>query len=94
MVSRLNDVLLKRCKRVCLGAQHGVFEVGFPLSDGFVRGVIQSAATCMNPAILKRQCTQWILIESATNAAAAAWCTQLLKTLEDMFVVSISVMDW
>ncbi len=43
----------------------------------------------INCAVLKMQCTQWILERCFTTAAAVACCVLHLKKLKDMFVVSI-----
>ncbi len=48
----------------------------------------QSAATCINHAVLKRQIAQWVQVKSF-NVSTAARYTQQLKILEDMFVVRV-----
>ncbi len=44
----------------------------------------QSAATCINHAVLKRQLAQWLQVNLFINVSAATWYTQQLKILEDM----------
>ncbi len=43
----------------------------------------------INHAVLKRQLAQWVQVKSFTNVSAAAWYTQQLKILEDMFVARV-----
>ncbi len=79
MVSGLNDMFPGN------GVQRGLRYV-FSCLVGVSEMSEQSAATCINHEVLKRQRTMGPS-EVFTNVSAAARYTQQLKILEDMFVV-------